>query len=92
MLIPGIPGPQDEFDGVGLLDLPARDRPVDPLALRAKLKEYVIEEAVPPAPWSDRKTSLPPAQSRTSEVRARRVPEAPSNGFRRESCNFMGKC
>ena len=63
MLIPGIPEPQDEFDGVGLLDLPARDaRPVDPLALRAKLREYVIEEAVPPAPWSDWKNSLPPGR------------------------------
>ena len=52
MLVPGIPEPQDEFDGVGLLDLPASDaRQLDPYLLRTKLREYTSEEAVPPAPW-----------------------------------------
>lgn len=52
MLLPGIPEAQDEFDGVGLLDLPDGDtRPVDPLVLRARLRDYTIAEAVLPAPW-----------------------------------------
>jgi hypothetical protein len=52
MLVPGIPEAQDEFDGVGLLDLPAADAGrVDPLVVRFKLQEYAAAEVVPPAPW-----------------------------------------
>jgi hypothetical protein len=52
LLVPGIPELQRESDAAELLDLPATDASrVDPMVVNAKLREFMTEEPVPPAPW-----------------------------------------